>query len=185
MTRFPTSQAVPTVPRSVVLGELAIAAGIAGRSLTLLYQDYSGPALCEMWKYLLRGFDADEILHVRSQADVRSLGERVAELRAVLIHTPRLHATVAWRVQMAAPILGEIVPRPSIFVRGVPDDVEADPGAMVVLRCNREESATITRWSILAGQGIKPRQVDTRFLGRFAPSIVRHASEFLAGRSSE
>lgn len=89
MTRLPTSRAVPAVPRSVVLGELALAAGIAGRSLTLLYQDYSGPALCEMWKYLLRGFGPNEILHVRSQADVRSLGERVAEVRGVLIHAPR------------------------------------------------------------------------------------------------
>ena len=94
---------VAEVPRSIVLGELAIAAGIAGRSLTFWHQDYSGPALYEMWKYLLRGFGPDAVFHVRSQADVRSLGERLADIRGVLIHASRLHATVAWRVQMGAP----------------------------------------------------------------------------------
>jgi hypothetical protein len=173
MTRFPTSQAVPAVPRSVVLGELAIAAGIAGRSITLLYQDYSGPALCEMWKYLMRGFGPDEVLHVRSQADVRSLGERLADIRNVLIHAPHLHATVAWCVQMGAPIPGEVAPRPSIFAQGVPGELEGVPGAALMLRCNSEESAAITRWSILAGQaGPEWENLQTPTNIRMYPALV-------------
>lgn len=56
MTRLSTPHLLlPPTPRSVVLGELAVAAGIAGQPVTLMYQDYAGPALCEIWKYLMRG----------------------------------------------------------------------------------------------------------------------------------
>ena len=152
MTRLPTSQALPPTPRSVVLAELAVAAGMAGQAVTLLYQDYAGPALCEIWKYLMRGLGPDEVVHVRTQADVRRLGEHAAEVRLVLIHAPRFHDAVAWCIQMAQLVPGEIVPQPAVFTRGVSGELDSDPGATLVLRCDFQESAAITRWSVLAGQ---------------------------------
>lgn len=152
MTRLSTQHALPPTPRSVVLAELAVAAGIAGQSVTLLYQDYAGPALCEIWKYLMQGLALNEVAHVRTQADVRHLAEHVADPRLVLVHAPRLHDAVAWSIQMVQTAQVEIVPQPAVLIRGVSSELDTDPGATLVLRCDPQETAAITQWSILAGQ---------------------------------
>jgi len=46
MARLPTTLQPPPAPHSVVLAELAIAAGIAGHSITLYYQGYPAPLSC-------------------------------------------------------------------------------------------------------------------------------------------
>lgn len=152
MTRLSTPLELPPTPRSVVFGELAAAAGVAGQSVGLVYQDFPGPALGEMWKHFAHGLESGEVVHVRTQADVRRLNGRVAEVRLVLVHNPRLHDAVTWCIQMAQPVPGEIEARPTVFTRGVPDGLDADPGVTLVLRCDSDESAAITQWSILAGQ---------------------------------
>ena len=150
MTRLSTQQALPPTPRSVVLGELAVAAGVAGRPVALLFDDYPGTALGELWRYFARGLQQHEVVHVHTQADVRRLQEHLNDIRLVFVHTPRLHDAVMWRVQMALPLPGEIASCPAVFTRGVPED--SSPGAAVVLRCEPQESAAISRWSLLTGQ---------------------------------
>lgn len=51
MTNHPTPQQVPTTPDVVRLGELAMAAGIAGLPVTLCYQDCPAPVLSRIWRY--------------------------------------------------------------------------------------------------------------------------------------
>lgn len=149
MTRLSTLNLNPPRPHAVLLGELAIAAGIAGRPVTLCYEGFSGPELCEIWKYFARGLEAEQVAHIRTPSDVRRLGTRIGEVRLVLVHAARLHSATAWANQMAPTVPGEIEPRPAVFTRGVPDDLDEAPGATLVLRASDGQTTAITRWSIM------------------------------------
>lgn len=152
MTRLSALHMPPPAPPSVLLGELAAAAGVAGRSIALLFEDYAGPALGELWKYFARRLGPNEIIHVYSQADVRRFETHLAGIRLVFVHTPRLHDAVMWCVHMAPSVPGEIVPRPTVFGRRGPEDSDTTPGATLVLRSDPRELAAINQWSLLAGQ---------------------------------
>lgn len=136
MTRLATPFSPPPRPHSVVLGELAIAAGIAGQPITLLYRDFPAPVLCEIWKHHARGLRADQVLQVRSQADVRSLDGRIDDVRMILVHAGRLYGAVAWAIQMAPAADVEIISRPAVFTTAPPGDRDEDPSATLVLNAN-------------------------------------------------
>ena len=101
MTRLTLPLTPPPRPHSVVLGELAIGAGIAGQPITLLYRDFPAPVLCEIWRYHARGLGADQVLQIRSQADVRCLEGWIDDVRMILVHAGSLRSAVAWASQMA------------------------------------------------------------------------------------
>jgi hypothetical protein len=69
MTRLHTALPVPPKPSSVTLSELAIAAGVAGQSVTLYYHEFSAPVVCHLWKYCMRYAGPAEVQHVRRQPD--------------------------------------------------------------------------------------------------------------------
>ncbi len=146
MTRLPAADWHPRKPASVALGELALAAGMAGQSVTLCFHDFPAPLLCEFWKYYARSLGANEVYHIRSQADIKKLSDRVGELRLVLVHAPRLHNPAAWAVQMAMSAGAAGTSRPAMFSRFLPDDLDEDPGATLVLRPNPQEHAAIMQW---------------------------------------
>ena len=77
MTRLPTNQNRFHRPASVSIGELAIAAGMAGYSLGVCYRDYSAPVLCELWRHYASSLAANEVHHVRTPAEARKLGDKV------------------------------------------------------------------------------------------------------------
>ena len=155
MTRLNITPQPPQKPASVVLGEMAIAAGIAGHALTLCYCDYPAPLLCEQWKYLAQSVDADAVLHVHGQADVRKIAERIDGLRLIFVHSPSQHNATVWAVQMAG-LDGEAPhPRPTILSCGDAVETDEDPGATLLLRCDVEERQMITRW-LIAGNRLVP-----------------------------
>ena len=146
MTRLPTPQPVPTTPRTVRLGELAMAAGMAGLPVTLCYQEFPAPVLSEVWRYHIRTAGPDAIHHVRTQSDLNKLPEQLADARLVLVHTPRLHIPTAWSIQLAKPVNGEGCSLPAMLSRFVPDNLDEDPGATLVVRATAQENDTISHW---------------------------------------
>ena len=50
MTRLNAQIPLPPKPASVSLCELAIAAGTAGHSVTIRFEDYPAHVLCKLWQ---------------------------------------------------------------------------------------------------------------------------------------
>jgi len=146
MTRLSTTHIMSTKPASVVMGEMAIAAGYGGVGMTMCFADYPAPLLCELWKYFARSVDPSEVYHVRGQAEIRKIPDRVAGLRLVFVHSPSHHNATGWAVEMAMPVDGTPCPRPAILSRGTTGDVDEDPGVTLLLRCDTDERDAIARW---------------------------------------
>ena len=99
MTRLPAIPTPPPKPTSVALSELAIAAGLAGRNVTLSFDGFPAPTLCQLWKYCIRYAPAETVRNIYTQADVHKLAKGIDQVRLVLLHTPRLCSQVSWTIQ--------------------------------------------------------------------------------------
>ncbi len=151
MTRLPITHALPSPPPSILLGELAIAAGMAGFPVTLCHQEFSAPELSEVWKHHIRSVGETEVYHIHTQRNLNKLPPLLAEVRLVFVHAPRLHIPTAWSIQLADTVDGEGGSRPAMLSRFVPDDLNEEPGATVVLRGTAQETAAIGRWVATRG----------------------------------
>lgn len=152
MTRLPIGPVTSPVPRFTTMGELAMAAGLAGRGLVLCWQDFPAPILCELWRHFAACAGPGRVLEVSSQADVRKVSERATELRLILVHSPRFHNPTAWAVQIGDPT-AERASRPAIFSRFAPADPEEDPGNTLVLRSSTAECMAISQWLVAGPRG--------------------------------
>jgi hypothetical protein len=157
MTRLLTTHTLPSSPPSVLLGELAIAAGVAGFPVTLCYQEFPAPELSQVWKHHIRCVEPDEVYHIHTQRNLDKLPGRLAEVRIVLVHTPRLHIPTAWSIQLMSPVDAEGGPCAAMLSRFVPDDLDEEPGATVVLRGSVQEIAAIGRWLATGGNADRDR----------------------------
>ena len=122
---------------AVLLSELAAAAGLAGESMTLCYDEVPAPILCKLWKYLACCVNPNRTIHVRTQADVRKVAKLVGSVRLVFIYAARLHNAVAWAVQMSG---ASTRPKPLILCQSLPEELDESPGPSLVLRGNDVES---------------------------------------------
>lgn len=122
---------------AVLLGELAVAAGLAGESMTLCFDEVPAPILCKMWKHLACCVNQNRTIHVRTQADVRNVAKSVGDVRLVFVYAARLHNAVAWTAQMSG---ASTWPKPLILCQSLPDDLGESPGPSLVLRGNDIES---------------------------------------------
>ncbi|MGO8752735.1 MAG: hypothetical protein ACLQNE_42885 [Thermoguttaceae bacterium] len=152
MTRLPIPLPPPPAPHSVILAELAIAAGIAGHSIAICYQGYPAPLLCGIWRHFASLVGLDRAFQVSNQADIRKLVGRIPELRLGLVHGPRLLNPTAWTIQMTDPAT-ESVSRPAVFCRFTPTDPDDDPGATIVLRANSQECTLTQQWLMMGHLG--------------------------------
>lgn len=159
MTRLLTTHTLPSSPPSVLLGELAIAAGVAGFPVTLCYQEFPAPELSQVWKHHIRCVEPDEVYHIHTQRNLDKLPGRLAEVRIVLVHTPRLHIPTAWSIQLADPVDAEGGSCPAMLSRFAPDDLDEEPGATVVLHGTTREVAAITRWLAAGGNADHVRRL--------------------------
>ncbi len=100
MTRLPTPQPATTTPCTVRLGELAMAAGMAGMPVALCYREFPAPILSAVWRHHIRTVAPDSIHDVRTQGDLNRLPERMANSRLVLVHTARLRVPTAWSIRL-------------------------------------------------------------------------------------
>ena len=81
MTRLQTTHRPLLKPYSVILADLAIAAGSAGHSVALCYHEYPAPLLCELWKHHSRCVSSTSVHQIRVQGDIKRLLERITEVR--------------------------------------------------------------------------------------------------------
>ena len=87
-------------PTSVVLGELAIAAGLVGESVTVA-SDFPANTLCQVWKYYTQALGAGNVIHARAKKDIKDFGVCLTDTNAVFVYSPRMYQDVAWPIQMA------------------------------------------------------------------------------------
>ena len=134
-------------PITIQMAELAVAAGFTGENLTLCFDGFPATVLCSYWRRLADGLDAKRVLHVHALTDVRTLEKGMDKLQLVIVHTPRLFNQIQWLLQVEAGT--ECASRPSVFSYHVPDDLDSDPGATLVLHAERVEAAAITQWLLV------------------------------------
>ena len=90
MPRINDPTQISTRPTSVVVCELVIAAGIAGKSMTVCYDNSPASFLCEFCKYFIQGIGRSSFRHVRTQQHLRQVVEHLTNLRLILVQEPRL-----------------------------------------------------------------------------------------------
>ena len=139
-----TTDGTERKPDIVVLGELALAAGLTGQSITLCCDEFPAHMISELWAHHLLGLAPRQAVHVRTLADVRRFEKEPWSVRLVLVHNPRLHVTTGWTIRMLGAAPG--TPVPAVFCRAVPGDVEDDPGATLVVRCRPALVEDAVRW---------------------------------------
>ncbi len=131
-------------PTSVVLGELAIAAGLVGESVTIAC-DFPANTLCQVWKYYTQALGVGNVIHVRAKKDLKEFGARLRGLRAIFVNSPRLYQDVAWSIQMAG--FTTMSPRPAVFCGFQHEDPDADPGLTLPLTNDEQEVASVHAWA--------------------------------------
>ena len=134
------SPSFDTCPESVVrLGDIALAAGLAGDSMTLCYDGFPGPVLCQIWNRLARCVGPDRVFHLRTQGDIGKIAKSAGDVLLVFLHAGRLHNPLSWIVQMH---LQATDMKPLIVCQGMPEELDESPGPVLVLRGSHQCSAT-------------------------------------------
>lgn len=129
-------------PVTVSIAELAIASGISGQSVTVCFDDYPAPVLCALWRNLIQGFDSDKVLQIDGRSDLRKLDKQFDRLRLLIVRKPQIFPDVNWAISLKAKSAG--IPVPSVFTNTVPESLDDDPAATLVLSGKSFESRAIT-----------------------------------------
>jgi hypothetical protein len=130
-------------PDSVLLGEIAIAAGLAGRPVAVCFTESSATLDAELWQNFAQFAGSGRVWHIYSQADVRQLRKAFSSQRLVVVHEPRLFERVAWVVKTQQSTTSA---RPALFSRSVPDSADEIPLPVTVVRSSTDESSALSRW---------------------------------------
>lgn len=167
-------------PDSIALGELAIAAGLVGESVTVA-SDFPANTLCQIWRYYTQALGVGNVIHVRAKKDLKNFVSRLTNIRAVFVYSPRLYQDVAWSIQMAGS--GTMTPRPALFCAFNHDDPDADPGLTLPLTNDEREVAAVHTWASDEGDRLvvevqAPSSID--YHARLA--VALHPSAFERGR---
>ena len=143
MPRLADPTGIRSRPDSVALGELAIAAGLVGESITIA-SDFPANTLCQVWKYHMHVLGADNVIHVRAKKDIKGLEQGVTGIRAVFVYSPRWYQDVAWSIQLSGS--DSMSPRPAVFCGFQHEDHDADPGLTLALASDEREIAAVRTW---------------------------------------
>lgn len=146
MPRISNPSDLSSRPDSVVLCELAIAAGITGTALTVCFDSFPAVVLSELWGYCIRGVTTPAVLRVRGQRDLKTLEERMEVIRIVLVDSERLLAETQWAIQMEATASVPGDPLPAVLCNLAPNVPENLPGATMILHGRGTELSAITGW---------------------------------------
>ena len=134
-------------PASVAVGELAIAAGLLGESVTVAC-DFPASTLCQIWKYYSQPLRPANAIHIRARQDIKDLEQRMTGIRSVFVNSSKWYHDVAWLIQMAGS--DSMSPRPAVFCSFQHGDPDSDPGFTLPLTNDEQEVAAIQNWA--AGQ---------------------------------
>jgi hypothetical protein len=92
-----------------------VAAGTAGQSTAIHFQDFPAHITCTVWQYFMHFAGPGEVFHVRSQADLRKLPGACGSAKLVLVYLAKLRTAASWAVEMASVADTEANSRPAIF----------------------------------------------------------------------
>ena len=148
MPRLTDPSGIRSRPASVAIGELAIAAGLVGESVTITC-DFPASTQCQIWKYHTQALGAGNVIHARATKDLKDFGTRLTDIRAVFVYSPRMYQDVAWPIQMAGS--GTMSPRPAVFCGFQHEDPDADPGLTLPLTNDEREVAAVYSWAAEEG----------------------------------
>ena len=87
MPRLADPSGIRSRPASVALGELAIAAGLVGESVTIAC-DFPANTLCQVWKYYTQALGSGNVIQVRAKQQfpvVANRSECVAERQLAIV----------------------------------------------------------------------------------------------------
>lgn len=132
-------------PDTIAVGELAIAAGLAGRPVAVCFTESSAALDADLWQYFAQFAGSSRVWHVYSQADVRGLRKSFSSQRLVVVHDPRLFERVSWVIKTQESTTSA---RPVLFSRSVPASADDSPLPLLVLRNSADESSDLSRWII-------------------------------------
>lgn len=144
MPQLPDPARVQSRPSSVVIGELAIAAGLLGESVTIA-SDFPAATLCLLWRYYTHTLGPGNTIRVRAKSDIKDIEQRMTGVRAVFVDRPSWFHDVAWSIQMAGS--EAMSPRPAVFGGFQIEDPDSDPGFTVPLTANEQELAAVHTWT--------------------------------------
>ncbi len=149
MSRLHGPITMPPKPGVVSLCELATAAGTAGQSVAVHFQDFPAPVVCQLWRYCMHFAGANETRHVHSQSNVRKLPELCGRVKLILVHAAKLRAAASWAVEMCSSADTDANSRPAIFCISEPGDSEDDPGIALALRADPIQTTAVAGWFAL------------------------------------
>lgn len=185
MERISNPAGLSSRPDSVVLCELAIAAGIAGNVLTISFKHFPGVILSEFFGHCIRGVTTPAVLRIRGRRELKTLEERMETIRLVLVDSERLLAEAQWAIQIEATrsIPGD--PLPAVLCSAAPKAPEALPGATIMLHGTESEMSAVTRWRRDAG-GANARSIEVEVPERVntAPNVAAALARFERAASS-
>ena len=79
MPRLADPSNIRSRPPSVAIGELAVAAGLVGESVTISC-DFPANTLCQVWKYYTQALGAGNVIQVRAKKDLKEFGSRLTSI---------------------------------------------------------------------------------------------------------
>ena len=136
-------------PDSIVLTQIAAAAGAAGHSVALGFRDFVPSALGLIWSSLAKQYTAENVRHVFSAKDAPQSTEEYKSLRLILVHDPRVVNPICWNLAVRSQLVGDADgPAPTILFRcdsGSPPD---QPLPTLVLDAHQEEIADLQSWHL-------------------------------------
>jgi hypothetical protein len=184
MERINNPSGLPSRPDSVVLPELAIAAGIAGNALAVCFNHFPGIALSELCGYFIRGVTTPAALRVRGRRELKILEERMETIRLVLVDSEKMLAETQWAIQMELTRNAPGDPLPTVLCTSPLKAPEALPGAIVMLNGTETEMSAVTRWRRHA-DAADPVSIEVQAPQRveLAPSVSSALTRFERGAS--
>lgn len=131
------------VPATMQLAESVLAAAYAGKSVALALDSYPAPLLCSMCRVLPERLGADYVIHVHSRAHLRVFIKQAQLFRLAVLHNPKLLSELNWFLQTRSQLEGSM--QTAVFLTTLPENLDHDPGATLVLHANDLEVERITQ----------------------------------------
>lgn len=148
-------------PHAIRLGRLAIAAGLAGYSVSLVYHGFAAPLLAEVWKHHAQEVGEKEAIYIANRGHLRQLtlhdkalatqstsdNKAAASPKLFFIRTAQLLNEMAWAAGLCrVGAADKTMIRPVVFaITGANDDGDA-PGARLDLYASPAAEQKIISW---------------------------------------
>jgi hypothetical protein len=133
--------------RIAAIAQWAIAGGMMGYPVHIIFQDFPAPLVSEVFHRLVGWIGAGHVFPVFEMRNFRELYSKLDSTRLVLLHDAKQFDRISWLIddqQSGAAIVGRT--RPVVFSRQTAHLAEAVPGAMLVLHGFTAQRKSLEDW---------------------------------------